>query len=174
MACGFRLREDSDLVEMSVPEISRDVALGQYSTIEWASFGRVGLLSPEDVETLRSAEEAPLDYSLGDASAARKYVGALLKVVSCVSDVAAQQYALTRIEDILLADDCGPLGARVAYFVGADGLEASSFLRTLTHTADASRAGQEPLGEITSVTSESCGRASPSEEDVADSQTEEE
>ena len=79
---------------MSVPEISRDVALGQYSTIDWASFGRTGILSPEDVGVLKAAEDAPLDYSLGDAGTAKAFVASLLKVVARCSDVAARQYAL--------------------------------------------------------------------------------
>ncbi|KAH8051013.1 proton-transporting ATPase [Aureococcus anophagefferens] len=56
---------------MSVPEITRDVALGQYGAIDWPSFGRVGILSAADVAALKAAEDAPLDYSLGDGAAAR-------------------------------------------------------------------------------------------------------
>ena len=94
---------------MSVPEITRDVALGQYGAIDWPSFGRVGILSAADVAALKAAEDAPLDYSLGDVSAARAYVAALLAVVGRCGDVAARQYALTRVEDVLLAEDCGSL-----------------------------------------------------------------
>ena len=41
------------------------------------------------------------------------------------------QYALTRVEDVLLADECGPLVARVGLFCGAGGLDAAPYLRVL-------------------------------------------
>ena len=113
---------------MSVPEISRDVALGQYSTIDWASFGRTGILSPEDVSVLKAAD-APLDYSLGDAGT-KAFVASLLKVVRGAT-TSARQYALTRVEDILLAEDCGTLMDRAALFAdhATGALDAAPLMR---------------------------------------------
>ena len=132
---------------MSVPEISRDVALGQYSTIDWASFGRTGILSPEDVGVLKAAEDAPLDYSLGDAGTAKAFVASLLKVVARCSDVAAVQYALTRVEDVLLAEDCGTLMDRAALFAdhATGALDAAPLMRSLEHGDDACVRGAGPF-----------------------------
>jgi len=123
---------------MSVPDMSREVAIGLYGAVDWASFGRVGLLSAEAVASLAGGEAGPLSVVLADGAGARDYAAALASVVGDVSDVAAQQYALTRIEDILVADDAGPLAARVAWFCGGDGvLDATPFMRSLEHASDA-------------------------------------
>ena len=120
-------------------EMSRERALALYSTIDWTAYGRIGILSASDVDILKIAENAPLDYTLKDEHSAGKFAKSLLKVVANVSDVPALQYTLTRIEDVLLfADDNGlPLAKRVAYFTENDVFEDKPFLRSLTHTRDA-------------------------------------
>ena len=75
---------------MSVPEMTREVALGLFGTVDWASFARVGLVSTEAVATLERAEAGPLDAALRDEPRARAYASALLAVVGDVSDPAAQ------------------------------------------------------------------------------------
>ena len=144
-----------------MPEITRDVALGQYGAIDWPSFGRVGILSAADVAALKAAEDAPLDYSLGDVSAARAYVAALLAVVGRCGDVAARQYALTRVEDVLLAEDCGSLADRVAHFVCDGALDAAPFLRALERADDAycARVAASSLATLLTVVEDADGDA---------------
>ena len=76
---------------MSVPDMSREVAIGLYGAVDWASFGRVGLLSAEAVASLAAGEAGPLSVVLADGAGARDYAAALASVVGDVSDVAAQR-----------------------------------------------------------------------------------
>mmetsp|Transcript_25856 Transcript_25856/g.83737 ORF Transcript_25856/g.83737 Transcript_25856/m.83737 type:complete len:484 (+) Transcript_25856:117-1568(+) len=117
-------------------EMTREKALALYSSIDWSSYGRVGILGGGDVDVLRVAENAPLDYTLKDDTAATKFASSLLKVVANVSDVPALQYTLTRIEDVLLfSDDNGlTLAKRVSLF---ENFDDAALLRCLTHTKDA-------------------------------------
>ena len=122
---------------MDDDEMTREKALALYTSIDWTSYGRMGILSGGDVDILRIAENAPLDYTLKDAGAASKFAKSLLKVVANVSDVPALQYTLTRIEDVLLfADDSGlPLSKRVGLFID-EAFDDTPLLRCLTHTKD--------------------------------------
>ena len=56
------------------------------------------------VKILKACDDKPLDFLLADHGDATKLVGTLLKLVSSVSEVVVQQYALTHIEDILSED----------------------------------------------------------------------
>lgn len=118
--------------------MSREQALSLHTTIDWTSFGRVGMLQRTDVDTIGSAESTPLEYTLKEPTLARNYVQSLLKVVGNVSDVSAQQYALTRLEDVLMAEECDSLENRIALFAGDDGaFDPHPILRSLQTTGEA-------------------------------------
>mmetsp|Transcript_15832 Transcript_15832/g.49589 ORF Transcript_15832/g.49589 Transcript_15832/m.49589 type:complete len:457 (+) Transcript_15832:45-1415(+) len=118
--------------------MSREQALGLYSSIDWRSYGRAGLLSSVDVDTIAAAESTPLDYTLKEANLARSYVVSLVKVVGSVREASAQQYALTRLEDVLTAEECGSLEERLSLFAGDDGaFDPSPFMRSLHATGEA-------------------------------------
>jgi len=56
------------------------------------------------VKILKACDDKPLDFLLADQGDAAKLVGTLLKLLSSVSEVVVQQYALTHVEDILSED----------------------------------------------------------------------
>lgn len=78
--------------------VTREQALGLYSSIDWASYGRVGLLNSSDVSAISEGEK---NNVVGSGGVEEGYVRSLMKVVGSVSEVAAQQYALTRLSDVL-------------------------------------------------------------------------
>lgn len=106
-------------------------ALSLFANIPWSEYVRArAFLTQEEVDILRACEDASLDITLGDQvidstdavveflaltappfciflfetllqHASRRLVVVLQKVVALINDAAAQQYALTRIDDIL-------------------------------------------------------------------------
>lgn len=138
-------------------ELSHEDALGQFSTIDWASYSRVGLLSSSEVSCMTAAESAPLDYTLKEPTLGKSFAQALLKVVGSVSDIPAQQYALTRLCDVLMAEDCGPLEDRVEYLLRQDGtFEPGPFLKSLHTTRDeyAAKCAASVLATMLAIRSE--------------------
>ena len=116
---------------------SRDEALAAFRGIPWDTYVRAGgdagagdagahFLTAAEVATLRAAEDATLEYTLSDAKAAAAFAAALRKIILCVSDPTPQRYALTRVEDVLLAEDCGDLQSRAAHFLRPPSGDAES------------------------------------------------
>ena len=114
-----------------------------FPNIPWDEYVRArAFLTHEEVNVLRRTEEASLDIALGDQAMSRRLVEVLQKVVNLINDAAAQQYALTRIDDILSgkcdleggAEATGrkELARRALLFQDADGVvETPGFLRVL-------------------------------------------
>ena len=83
--------------------MNRDDAISSFGRIRWDDYVRSnGFVTKEEVEVLTRNEQGGLDATLGDADETRRLVLVLQKVLDKIkSDRTVQQYALTRIDDIL-------------------------------------------------------------------------
>jgi len=99
-------------------EATREQVLGSFHNIPWDDFVRAKqFLNEQEVNLLRKTEEQSLEYILGDQAEAAELVYVLMKVLrNITSEATAQQYALTRIEDILSGtSDLDPTPAAVMH-----------------------------------------------------------
>ncbi|KAJ8601127.1 hypothetical protein CTAYLR_008826 [Chrysophaeum taylorii] len=126
--------EETEASSLSL--VCREDAVRGFASIDWGSYARSGVLTPGDVEALEAAEATPLDYTLREPVLGEKFVKTLVKVVGTVSEVGAQRYALTRLEDILMAEGCGSLESRVAHFADDGRVDPSPFMRSLSDGGD--------------------------------------
>lgn len=84
---------------------TREAVLSQFGEIDWDGIARTGLIEQDEAELLRRTEDVGLEYILADSHDAAKFAIVLLRVCKNVTnDNLAQQYALTRIEDVLNDD----------------------------------------------------------------------
>ncbi|KAM3574356.1 hypothetical protein VYU27_003744 [Nannochloropsis oceanica] len=106
--------------------IDKEQVLATFSGISWDKYGRT-MLDAEEVKILKACDDKPLDFLLADKGDATKLASTLLKLVSSMSEVVVQQYALTHIEDILSED----LPQRALLFSpdGGKTFDATPFLR---------------------------------------------
>ena len=83
--------------------VSREKAIAMFSSIRWDDYVRTNaFVTKEEVAVLQRTEDSSLDVTLGDQDETRRLVLVLQKVLDKIkSDRTVQQYALTRIDDIL-------------------------------------------------------------------------
>lgn len=84
-------------------DATREQVLSSFANIPWDTFVRADqFLTAEEVQLLRKNESQFLDVTLENPVEATELARVLVKVLTNVTmDYSAQQYALTRIEDIL-------------------------------------------------------------------------
>ncbi|CAM9186984.1 unnamed protein product [Sphacelaria rigidula] len=78
----------------------------KFSDVDWATLVRSGgFLSQQEVEMLQASDESPVEYLVHNEAEARKYVRLLMKLMgNLTSDTRAQQFAVSRTEDIVAED----------------------------------------------------------------------
>lgn len=78
-----------------------ELAQSLFQKIDWDRIAQANMLEQQEIQLLRSANEN-LDYVVGDARNARQLAQVLLKLARNVThDSRAQQYAFTRMEEML-------------------------------------------------------------------------
>jgi V-type H+-transporting ATPase subunit H len=79
--------------------VTREKVITSFKSLPWATFVSTNaFITKAESEVLQATEEKyPHDVAIGG----KAYVDALMKVVATINDGATQQYALTRIEDLL-------------------------------------------------------------------------
>jgi len=84
-------------------ETTREKALASFVNIHWDEYIRAkSFLTQDEVDVLRQMQEESLDLIIHDQDVAARVVLVLLKILDVITtDITAQQFALTRIEDIL-------------------------------------------------------------------------
>uniref|UniRef100_A0A7S2SKW2 V-type proton ATPase subunit H n=1 Tax=Rhizochromulina marina TaxID=1034831 RepID=A0A7S2SKW2_9STRA len=95
-------------------ETTREKVLASFVNVPWDDYVRArSFLTQQEVDLMRKMQEDSLDFTLAEQDQARDLAAALVKVLEVITnDITAQQFAITRIEDILSGkSDLGPPSA---------------------------------------------------------------